>query len=62
MDTMTYTEEFEIIDTLDVIEHMDGVHETHIQLCSDGVVRAQVMQAVVYTMPCPKVDLDQIPF
>ena len=36
------TKRFEIIDTLEIIQHLDGVHETHIQLCSDFKVRAQL--------------------
>lgn len=62
MDTMTYNEEFEIIDTLDVIEHLDGTHWSHIQLCSDGVVREQILAHGPYTPADAAIDRGEFPF
>lgn len=51
-----------LIDTLDIEEHEDGVHETHILLWSNGKVTTQVREIALELAYEPAPGDDCIPF
>ena len=51
-----------LIETLDIAKHLDGVHETHTLLWSDGSVTTQVREIALKLAYTPATGDAEIPF